>query len=106
MNANTRIDQNHHAEIDRVREALGAIAAAEPAVFWLYRDADEHWSVRREGAPQEEHFDSREAAVSFMRVEAARCSAYRLLFVDADGRVREETHDWPTLAPDVAAAGH
>ena len=95
MNAMTRIDQNQHAEIDRVREALGAIAAAEPAVFWLYRDGADHWSVRREGSLQEDHFDSREAAIGFMRVEAARCSSCRLFILGLDGRVHEEALNWP-----------
>ena len=49
-------------EIAQIREALGAIAAAEPAVLWVYRRGDGQWATRREGAVSENVFDSRDAA--------------------------------------------
>jgi hypothetical protein len=91
---------NHRPDprIDQVREALGAVAAASPAVFWLYCDGNGRWCVRREGALQEQQFTSRQAAGSFMRVEAARCSSCRLFILGTDGRVEEEAHNWPNFA--------
>jgi Uncharacterized protein conserved in bacteria (DUF2188) len=94
MNTRKSFEADQDPQVDRVRDALGAIAAASPATFWLYPDDDGNWRVRREGAGEEQHFDSHEAASNFMRVEAARCSSYRLFIVAHDGRVREEAFNW------------
>jgi hypothetical protein len=71
MNTNIRIDEDQHSPIGRVRDALGAIAPASPAAFWLDCDADDHWRLRLEGTLQQQQFASHEATASFMRVEAA-----------------------------------
>ena len=48
-NSVSRMSCNHNSHVQRIREALGAVAAREPAVFWLYEDRDGAWCVRREG---------------------------------------------------------
>ena len=95
MDTKTRFQAHEDPQVDRIREAMGAIAAASPAIFWLYRSGDELWCVRREGALDEQKFASHDAALSFMQVEAARCSSYRLFVIGTDGRVREQSFNWP-----------
>jgi hypothetical protein len=82
-------------EIAQIREALGAVAAAEPAVFWIYRRRDGQWAARREGALSEKVFDSREAAEADVEVLAARCRSYRLFIEEQDGAFTEENAGWP-----------
>ena len=50
MSGIQRGDGQAAIEIAQIREALGAIAAAEPAVLWVYRRGDGQWATRREGA--------------------------------------------------------
>ena len=85
-------------QVELVREALGAIAVRLPAVFWLYIDCEGRWSVRREGALKEEKFGSHEAALEFLELEAARCSAYRLFVQCSHGRISEESFNWIATA--------
>jgi hypothetical protein len=82
-------------EIAQIREALGAIAAAEPAVLWVYRRGDGQWATRREGAVSEQVFDSRDAAEADVELLAARCRSYRLFIQEADGTFTEEHAGWP-----------
>ena len=93
-----RIAESRRPQVELVREALGAIAARLPAVFWLYIDCDGRWSVRREGALNEEKFGSQDAALEFLELEAARCSSYRLFVQRSDGRISEESFNWVTAA--------
>jgi hypothetical protein len=97
MDSKAQFEADQDLQVDRVRDALGAIAAANPAIFWLYPNDERQWCVRREGAGKEQQFASYEAASSFMQVEAARCSSYRLFIVGRDGQVREEAFNWPGL---------
>ena len=82
-------------EIAQIREALGAIAAAEPAVLWVYRRGDGQWATRREGAVSEKIFDSRDAAEADVELLAARCRSYRLFIEEEGGRFAEESAGWP-----------
>lgn len=82
-------------QVGRIRDALGAVAAGEPAVFWVYQDCQGNWCVRREGAPAEDVFPTQEEARSFVGVEAARCRAYRLFIARCDGRFTVELFNWP-----------
>jgi hypothetical protein len=82
-------------EIAQIREALGAIAAAEPAVLWVYRRGDGKWATRREGAVSEKVFDSRDAAEADVELLAARCRSYRLFIQEEDGTFTEEHAGWP-----------
>jgi len=82
-------------EIAQIREALGAVAAAAPAGFWIYRRRDGKWAARREGAVSERVFDSREAAESDVELLAARCRSYRLFIQEEDGTFTEEHAGWP-----------
>jgi hypothetical protein len=82
-------------EIAQIREALGAIAAAEPAVLWIYRRGDGQWATRREGAVSEKVFDSRDDAEADAELLAARCRSYRLFIEEEGGRFTEESAGWP-----------
>ena len=82
-------------EIAQIREALGAIAAAEPAVLWVYRRGDGQWATRREGAVSEKVFDSRDAAEADVELLAARCRSYRLFIEEEGGQFTEESAGWP-----------
>jgi len=82
-------------EIAQIREALGAVAAAAPAVFWIYRRRDGKWAARREGAVSERVFDSRQAAESDVELLAARCRSYRLFVEEENGKFTEENAGWP-----------
>jgi hypothetical protein len=82
-------------EIEQIREALGAVAMAEPAVFWIYFGRDRLWRVRREGDTLENSLPSRQAARAFVQVLAARCRSYRLFVEDEDGGFVEESASWP-----------
>jgi hypothetical protein len=37
MSGSQRREEHAASEIAQIREALGAVATAEPAVFWIYR---------------------------------------------------------------------
>jgi hypothetical protein len=80
--------------IDRIREALGAVAAREPAVFWLYMDGGGRWCVRREGASGEHRFDNREACLDYLELEAVRCASFRLFVQGSDGRIADRSFNW------------
>jgi hypothetical protein len=95
MSGNQRREGHAAIEIAQIREALGAVAAAEPAVFWVYRRRDGQWAARREGALSEKIFDSREAAEADVEVLAARCRSYRLFIQEEDGTFTEEHAGWP-----------
>jgi hypothetical protein len=82
-------------EIEQIRHALGVVAMAEPAVFWIYLGADGMWRSRREGDALERHYASRGATRAFVEVLAARCSAYRLFVQGEDGAFIEESAGWP-----------
>jgi hypothetical protein len=82
-------------QVERVRDALGAVAAGDPAVFWLYQDFEGKWCVRREGAAGEDQFATRDEARSFVMVEVARCRSYRLFMARRDGRFIVELFNWP-----------
>lgn len=90
-------------QVERIRDALGAVAAADPAVFWLYQDFRGRWCVRREGAAADTEFLTREAARSHIMVEVARCRSYRLFMARRDGRFIVELFNWPPAKPDQGA---
>src|SRR5262249_47330570 len=97
-------DERADLEIEQVRRALGAVAAAEPAVFWVYMDQHRHWHLRRGGAPGEHACASRDAARAFVEVAAARCSSYRLLIEDEDGGFAAQSAGWPAALRQSFAA--
>jgi hypothetical protein len=97
MTGMSRLHEHQHPQVARVRDALGAIAAADPAVLWLYMDGKGCWCVRREGAAEEQRFSDRDEAADFAQIEAARCSSYRLFVAGGDGRIREDRFNWPNL---------
>jgi len=82
-------------EIEQIRHALGAVAAAEPAVFWVYLGRDRLWRARREGEISEKSFASREAACAYVEVLAARCRSYRLFVQDRHNEFVEVCAVWP-----------
>jgi hypothetical protein len=95
MSGIQRGDGQRTIEIAHIREALGAVAVAEPAVFWVYRRRDGQWATRREGALSEKIFDSREAAEADVEGLVARCRSYRLFIEEQDGGFTEENAGWP-----------
>src|SRR5271169_6779923 len=74
----SRMNRDHNSQVQRIREALGAVAAREPAVFWLYAEQDGGWCVRREGNEGEKRFGDTEKARDYLSLEASRCASYRL----------------------------
>jgi hypothetical protein len=104
MSTVRRRDELADLEVEQVRRALGAIAAAEPAVFWVYMDQHHHWHVRREGAPEELAFASRVSARAYVEVAAARCRSYRLFIEDEHGGFAQQSAGWPaSLRRSIAA---
>jgi hypothetical protein len=91
-----RRNERPDLEIEQVRRALGVVAVAEPAVFWIYMTQDRQWHVRREGAPGEQAFVSRDAARTFIEVAVARCRSYRLFIEDERGGFAALSAGWPT----------
>jgi hypothetical protein len=59
-------------------------------VLWVYRDYENRWCVRREGAKGEDVFMSRERALAFAREIGQAAGSYRLLIELRDGRVTQE----------------
>lgn len=82
------------SEISEMQSALGAIAAARPAVFWIFRKDDERWYVRLEGDAHEQSFADRQAAQDFAKVAAARCRSYRVFAQQDDGAFAELRARW------------
>jgi len=81
-------------EITEMQSALGAIAAARPAVFWIFRKDDERWYVRLEGDAREQSFADRQAAQDYAKVAAARCRSYRVFAQQDDGAFAELRARW------------
>jgi hypothetical protein len=95
MSGMQRKNEQATTDIDQIRHALGVVAIAEPAVFWIYLGEDGQWRSRREGDVLERHYASRGAARAFVEVLAARCSAYRLFVQGERGGFVEENAGWP-----------
>ena len=74
-------------DIRAIREALGAISAAEPMVCWVHPGEDGEWLVRHEGDPDERTFPSRERALAAAQFSVVRSASYCLYVQDEDGRV-------------------
>ena len=81
------IENREDPAVAAIRQALGAIAAAPPAAYWLYTDAQGEWCVRREGHPDVQRFASRDEALAFVRLAVVRCTSYRLYLQGRDGRI-------------------
>jgi hypothetical protein len=81
------IEHPEDPEVAAIREALGAIAAAPPATYWLYTDAEGDWCVRREGHPDVQRFASRDEALVFVRLAVVRCTSYCLYLRGRDGHI-------------------
>jgi hypothetical protein len=105
MSSIQRKSEQTALEIEQIREALGAVAMAEPAVFWIYFGRDRSWRVRREGDTLENSLPSRQAARAFVQVLAARCRSYRLFVEDEDGGFVEESASWPARLRQLISAG-
>ena len=89
-----RLENRESSDMRAIREALGAIAAGEPAVYWLYRGAYGDWHVRREGDPGEHCFPSRELALACIQLAVVRCASYSLYVQGCDGRIVKEFFNW------------
>jgi hypothetical protein len=95
LDGELREAETTNQQVARVRDALGAVPAGDPAVFWLYQDFEGEWCVRQEGAASEQRFPTRDEARSFVMVEVARCRSYRLFIARRDGRFIVELFNWP-----------
>jgi hypothetical protein len=85
------IENQDDPEVAAIRRALGAIAAARPAAYWLYPDAEGEWCVRREGHPDVQPFASRDEALAFVRLAVVRCTSYCLYLQGRDGRIARKS---------------
>jgi len=90
------------AEMRALAEALGAVAAGPPAVFWLYADREGRWWVRREGETKDRQFHKRDEALNFLRMSAARCSSYRLVLKAPQRRGSGKDHAGPRRHPSTS----
>ena len=95
MSGVRRRDEGLAREIEQIRQALGAVALAVPAVFWVYRRRDGHWWARREGDDRERRFERRAEACAHVKLTAARCRSWRLFIEDENGGFAEEHAGWP-----------
>ena len=86
------------ARIQRLRQALGALPMAEPAVYWLYANPDGTWCVRHEGDFAERCFAKLELAREFIEMAVVRCSAYLLFLPRSDGSMVRQYFNWPSRA--------
>src|SRR5262245_4727409 len=99
------ITEKRNDEIAEMQEALGAVAAARSAVFWIFHKDDGRWYVRLESDAREQRFADREAAQDFAKLVAARCQSYRVLVQQDDGSFAELWARWPKIndgAPEKA----
>jgi hypothetical protein len=81
-------------EIAEMQDALGAVAAARSAVFWIFHKDDGRWYVRREGDAREQGFADRQAAQDFAKLVAARCQSYQVFAQQEDGSFAELWTHW------------
>ena len=81
-------------EIAEMQDALGAVAGAGSAVFWIFQKNDGRWYVRLEGDHGEESFADRDSALGFAKVGAARCRSYRIFIQRDDGFFAELKARW------------
>jgi len=95
MSGMRRRDEGIAREVEQIRHALGAVALAMPAVFWVYRRQDGHWWARREGDELERRFETRGDARAHVELLAARCRSWRLFIEDENGGFAEEHAGWP-----------
>ena len=95
MSGMRRRDEGLALEIEEIRRALGAVALAAPAVFWVYRRHDGAWWARREGDELERRFETRGDARAHVELLAARCRSWRLFIEDENGGFAEEHAGWP-----------
>ena len=71
--------------------AVDADAGSVP-VFWIYVDDGGRWCLRKEGGAAEAAFNSRAAALAFVRDLARTSPSYRLFIETEDGRIIQEPH--------------
>ena len=98
MSGVRRRDEGLASEIEQIRQALGAVALALPAVFWVYRCQDGRWWARREGDDMERCFGSKADARAHVELLAARCRSWRLFVEDENGGFAEAHAGWPAAA--------
>ena len=89
-----QLESRESSDMRAIREALGAVAAGKPAVYWLYGGSGGYWHVRREGDLRERCFPKRELALAHIQVEVARCASYCLFLQRGDGRFVKEFFNW------------
>jgi hypothetical protein len=113
ISANSAAVASHSSEdpesrqMREIRDALGAVATASPAVFWLYQRESGEWHVRREGDPEDSAFPDRESALKALRLAAVRCVAYCMFVQDITGRFERECFNWlPSNAAEDDRAEH
>lgn len=89
---------NESRAVRDMRDALGAVAVAEPAMVVLRAEADGQWHLRHRGQSEELRFPNRECALRAARLAVVRCTAYWLRVEDGDGEIHDEFLNWPPSA--------
>jgi len=77
------VAQPMNAEVQWMREALGAVAVGAPVAFRLRRSGG-GWVVQREGDSRETHYPSRAAAMTAIHLAVIRCASYAITLQDGD----------------------
>ncbi|HVZ02103.1 MAG TPA: hypothetical protein VHA35_21530 [Dongiaceae bacterium] len=80
--------------LQRMRDAVGAVAVGPPAAFWLRRRGRD-WAVRREGEAVETLYPTEAEARTAIRIALLRCSAYCVLMQADDGWYVLDSSNWP-----------
>ena len=83
------VERREDPAVATIREALGAIAVAQPAIYWLHADSTDDWWVRRAGDADGLRFASKERALAHVRLAVVRCASYRLYLLDGENRITQ-----------------
>ncbi len=81
----------HSEDIERhLASTPGRERRETTIVFWVYRDCEGVWWVRKEGGEITSRFAGRKDALAFARTLGERWGSYHIFFVLDDGRTAEE----------------
>jgi len=85
-------------ELQKLRDALGAVAIAPALAYAVTRAEGSRWQLRRLDEKSATAFDTREAAFAAMRRAVVRCWAYALLVEGCNGALDVQFLNWDAEA--------